>query len=40
MEIQKNLRAKTAPLKPSLQPMEARSAEEMPAGDGWQYEPK
>jgi ATP-dependent DNA ligase len=40
MEIQKNLRAKTAPLKPPLQPMEARSAQEMPAGDGWQYEPK
>jgi ATP-dependent DNA ligase len=40
MEIQKNLRAKTAPLKPPLQPMEARTAQEMPAGDGWQYEPK
>jgi ATP-dependent DNA ligase len=27
-------------LKPQLPPMEARSVEEIPAGDGWQYEPK
>jgi ATP-dependent DNA ligase len=27
-------------LKPPLPPMEARSGEEIPAGDGWQYEPK
>jgi len=27
-------------LKPPLPPMEARSVEEIPAGDGWQYEPK
>jgi len=27
-------------LKPPLPPMEARSAEEIPTGDGWQYEPK
>src|SRR5215469_2504901 len=27
-------------LKPPLLPMEARSAEEIPTGDGWQYEPK
>src|SRR4029077_5990317 len=27
-------------LKPPLLPMEARSVEEIPAGDGWQYEPK
>jgi len=27
-------------LKPPLPPMEARSAEEVPAGNGWQYEPK
>ena len=27
-------------LKPPLPPMEARSAENIPAGDGWQYEPK
>ncbi|PWT84279.1 MAG: ATP-dependent DNA ligase, partial [Acidobacteria bacterium] len=27
-------------LKPPLPPMEARSAEEIPAGHGWQYEPK
>jgi ATP-dependent DNA ligase len=32
-------RVKTA-LKPPLPPMEARSAENIPAGDGWQYEPK
>ncbi|HEX4696983.1 MAG TPA: ATP-dependent DNA ligase [Candidatus Udaeobacter sp.] len=28
------------PLKPPLPPMEARSVEEIPAGDHWQYEPK
>ncbi|HEX4652942.1 MAG TPA: ATP-dependent DNA ligase [Candidatus Udaeobacter sp.] len=28
------------PLKPPLPPMEARSVEEIPAGGGWQYEPK
>jgi len=33
------MRVKTA-LKPPLPPMEARSAENIPAGDGWQYEPK
>ena len=27
-------------LKPPIAPMEARSVEEIPAGDGWQYEPK
>src|SRR5664279_4697057 len=27
-------------LKPPLPPMEARSADEIPAGDEWQYEPK
>ena len=27
-------------LKPPLPPMEARSVEEIPAGVGWQYEPK
>src|SRR5881396_4384519 len=27
-------------LKPPLPPMEARSVEEIPAGAGWQYEPK
>jgi ATP-dependent DNA ligase len=27
-------------LKPPLPPMEARSVEEIPIGDGWQYEPK
>jgi ATP-dependent DNA ligase len=27
-------------LKPPLQPMEARSVEAIPTGDGWQYEPK
>jgi ATP-dependent DNA ligase len=27
-------------LKPPLPPMEAHSVEEIPAGDGWQYEPK
>jgi ATP-dependent DNA ligase len=27
-------------LKPPLAPMEARSVEEIPTGDGWQYEPK
>ena len=26
--------------KPPIPPMEARSVEEIPAGDGWQYEPK
>jgi ATP-dependent DNA ligase len=33
-ELQKML------LKPPLPPMEARSVEEIPAGHGWQYEPK
>jgi ATP-dependent DNA ligase len=28
------------PLKPPLPPMEAHSVEEIPAGPGWQYEPK
>ncbi|MEO6872361.1 MAG: ATP-dependent DNA ligase [Chthoniobacterales bacterium] len=28
------------PVKPPLPPMEARSADEIPSGDGWQYEPK
>src|SRR5207249_7767360 len=28
------------PLKPPLPPMEARLVEEIPAGHGWQYEPK
>ena len=27
-------------LKPPLPPMEARSVDEIPSGDGWQYEPK
>ena len=27
-------------LKPPIPPMEARSLEEIPVGDGWQYEPK
>src|SRR5438552_13217505 len=27
-------------LKPPIPPMEARSVEEIPIGDGWQYEPK
>ena len=27
-------------LKPPIPPMEARSVEEIPAGEGWQYEPK
>src|ERR1700745_1521593 len=27
-------------LKPPIAPMEARSVEEIPTGDGWQYEPK
>src|SRR5215831_19676249 len=27
-------------LKPPILPMEARSVEEIPTGDGWQYEPK
>src|ERR1700704_3204372 len=27
-------------LKPPLPPMEGRSVDEIPAGDGWQYEPK
>ena len=30
----------TLPLKPPLPPMEARSVDEIPAGGGWQYEPK
>jgi len=33
------MRLKTL-LKPPLPPMEARSEQEIPAGDGWQYEPK
>jgi len=33
------MRLKT-PVKPPLPPMEARLAEEIPAGPGWQYEPK
>src|ERR1700741_1720697 len=33
------MRLKT-PVKPPLAPMEARLAEEIPAGDCWQYEPK
>jgi ATP-dependent DNA ligase len=33
------MRQKTL-LKPPLSPMEARSVEEIPAGHGWQYEPK
>src|SRR6059058_1625439 len=28
------------PLQPPLPPMEARSVDEIPAGKGWQYEPK
>jgi ATP-dependent DNA ligase len=28
------------PIKPPLPPMEARSVDEIPIGDGWQYEPK
>src|SRR5438270_2845188 len=28
------------PIKPPLPPMEAKSVEEIPSGDGWQYEPK
>jgi ATP-dependent DNA ligase len=28
------------PLEPPVPPMEARSVEEIPEGDGWQYEPK
>src|SRR5437867_677156 len=28
------------PIKPPFLPMEARSVDEIPAGDGWQYEPK
>src|SRR5205823_12920604 len=27
-------------LKPPLAPMEAKSVDEIPTGDGWQYEPK
>src|SRR5213083_2720137 len=27
-------------LKPSIPPMEARSVDEIPTGDGWQFEPK
>jgi ATP-dependent DNA ligase len=34
-----NMRQKML-LKPPLPPMEARSVEEIPAGHGWQYEPK
>jgi ATP-dependent DNA ligase len=30
----------TLPLKPPLPPMEARSVDQIPEGDGWQYEPK
>ncbi|HEY3601583.1 MAG TPA: ATP-dependent DNA ligase [Chthoniobacterales bacterium] len=30
----------TLPLKPPFPPMEARSVEEIPAGEGWHYEPK
>lgn len=30
----------TLPLKPPFPPMEARSVEEIPIGDDWQYEPK
>ena len=30
----------TLPLKPPLPPMETRSVDEIPTGDGWQYEPK
>jgi ATP-dependent DNA ligase len=28
------------PLQPPFPPMEARSAEEVPAGPGWRFEPK
>src|SRR4029079_10623521 len=28
------------PIKPVFSPMEARSVNEIPIGDGWQYEPK
>jgi ATP-dependent DNA ligase len=28
------------PIKPPFMPMEARTLDEIPAGDGWQYEPK
>src|SRR3954470_7293043 len=28
------------PIKPPLAPMEARSVDELPLGDEWQYEPK
>ena len=30
----------TLPLKQPYLPMEAKSVEKLPAGDGWQYEPK
>jgi ATP-dependent DNA ligase len=30
----------TLPIKPPLPPMESRSADEIPIGPGWQYEPK
>src|SRR5947208_5555569 len=30
----------TLPIKPPLPPMEARSVEELPVGNEWQYEPK
>ena len=30
----------TLPIKPPLPPMEARSVDEIPRGDSWQYEPK
>jgi len=30
----------TLPIKPPFPPMEARSVDQIPAGDGWQYEPK
>ena len=28
------------PIKPPLPPMEARSVDEIPSEEGWQYEPK
>jgi ATP-dependent DNA ligase len=30
----------TTPIKPPLPPMESRSADQIPSGQGWQYEPK
>ena len=30
----------TIPIKPPFMPMEARTLDEIPTGDGWQYEPK